>query len=281
MKGLGGLAATRAALDDFRARVKAAGFPDLHLNIVDQMALESTLRVVRGQPYPDDQTRIVDTVADLLAALQVDSSTMYTWAHHLYPMLLSQAAPPQAKPAEGKKSEPFGFADDAAAQPADSTSPTTATGAAEETTLSGRAAQAGVITADYAEYGQRAMLVLDERPDALGVTYFPHVSMGWDGTPRNYSMGIVLNNTPEKWREFLRQTKSWLDQHPQSRGTVTLNSWNEWVEGSYLEPDTTNGTNYLAAVREVFHATTPAPATSTSAVIWPARPVPDTHPIPH
>ena len=34
--GLGGLAETRTALDDFRARVKAAGFPDLHLNIVDQ-----------------------------------------------------------------------------------------------------------------------------------------------------------------------------------------------------------------------------------------------------
>ena len=132
MKGLGGLAATRTALDDFRARVKAAGFPDLHLNIVDQMALESTLRLVRGQPYPDDQTRNVETVADVLAALQVDSSTMYTWAHHLYPMLLSQAERPQAKPAAGRKSETFGFADDAAAQPADSTSPTTASGATKK-----------------------------------------------------------------------------------------------------------------------------------------------------
>src|SRR3972149_59207 len=37
--GLGGVAATRSALDDFRPRVKAAGFPDLHLNI-DQEALK-------------------------------------------------------------------------------------------------------------------------------------------------------------------------------------------------------------------------------------------------
>ena len=98
---------------------------------------------------------------------------------------------------------------------------------------------------------------MDERPAALGVTYFPHVSMGWDGSPRNYSMGIVLNNTPEQWGEFLRQTKSWLDHHPESKGIVTLNSWNEWVEGSYIEPDTVNGMKYLEAVKAVFpHAST-------------------------
>jgi len=123
-----------------------------------------------------------------------------------------------------------------------------------ETALLDRAAKAGLIAADYAEYGKRAMRLLDERPAALGVTYFPHVSMGWDGSPRNYSMGIVLNNTPEKWAGFLRQTKNWLDRHPESRGIVTLNSWNEWVEGSYIEPDTVNGTKYLEAVRDVFSA---------------------------
>jgi hypothetical protein len=65
-------------------------------------------------------------------------------------------------------------------------------------------------------------------------------------------MGIVLGNSPEKWGEFLRQTKSWLDRHPESKGIVTLNSWNEWVEGSYIEPDAVNGTKYLDAVGEVF-----------------------------
>ena len=33
---------------------------------------------------------------------------------------------------------------------------------------------------------------------------------------------------------------------------ITLNSWNEWGEGSYLEPDTVHGMKYLEAVREVF-----------------------------
>ena len=94
----------------------------------------------------------------------------------------------------------------------------------------------------FSDYGREALKVLDQPPTALGVTYFPHVSMGWDGSPRNYSMGMVLNNTPEKWREFLREAKNWLDRHPESPGIVTLNSWNEWVEGSYIEPDTVHGT---------------------------------------
>jgi hypothetical protein len=33
---------------------------------------------------------------------------------------------------------------------------------------------------------------------------------------------------------------------------LTINCWNEWTEGSYLEPDTVNGLKYLEAVRAVF-----------------------------
>jgi hypothetical protein len=252
--GLGGLAETRTALDDFRARVKAAGFPDLHLNIVDQgESLTQVLELVRGQPLPNDPARKVETVPDLLAALKADSATMYTWAHHLWPMLVKQPERSGVKERSNANDMPSGFAGDTAA-PGRVVAPSARTGATPEATLLDRAAKARLIAVDYAQYGRRAMRLLDERPAALGVPCFPHVSMGWDGSPRNYSMGVVLNNTSEKWREFLSETKRWLDRHPESRGIVTLNSWNEWVEGSYIEPDTIYGLKYLEAVRDVFGA---------------------------
>ena len=219
ISGLGNVAATRAAIDDFRVRVKAAGFPDLHLNIVDQgLGLAPVLEKVKGQPFPDDPSRKIETIPDLLKALTANSSTMYTWVHNLWPMLMNQAEQPVT----------------------------------DNKALLERAKQAGIVAVDYAEYGQQALSLLDQRPSALGVTFFPHVSMGWDGTPRNYSMGIVLNNTPEKWKNFLVKTKEWVDIHPESKGIITLNSWNEWVEGSYIEPDSVYGTSYLDAIREVF-----------------------------
>ena len=270
-EGLGGLAGTREALDDFRERVRAAGFPDLHLNVVDQMSIDTALNLVRGQPYPDDETRKVESAADLLAALRVDSATMYTWTHHLYPLLLASSGQPGAKPTGDPSGQPLGLVSDKFESPTSGSGPATDRNTQEPEGNLARAAQAGVIAADYAVYGQQAMRLFNERRAALGVTYFPHVSMGWDGTPRKYSMGIVLNNTPERWGDFLQQTRKWLDRHPESRGIVTLNSWNEWVEGSYIEPDTVNGLKYLEAVKAAFSAAPPATAAGPVAAVSDAR----------
>ena len=42
-----------------------------------------------------------------------------------------------------------------------------------------------------------------------------------------------------------------ISRRPEDR-ILTINAWNEWTEGSYLEPDTVNRMGYLEAIRHVF-----------------------------
>ena len=84
--------------------------------------------------------------------------------------------------------------------------------------------------------------------------YYPHVSIGWDSSPRAFTFrgSIIKNNTPANFEQALRQAKAFVDAHPKQAPLITINSWNEWTETSYLEPDTKYGYGYLQAVKKVF-----------------------------
>ena len=91
--------------------------------------------------------------------------------------------------------------------------------------------------------------------EILHGTCYPHVSIGWDNTQRHPSAGlesVVVNATPDAFEACLWKAKAWLDARPKQAPLVTLNSWNEWTEGSYLLPDMRWGYGYLRAVRNVF-----------------------------
>ncbi len=64
-------------------------------------------------------------------------------------------------------------------------------------------------------------------------------------------MNVIVNNTPENFETTLRMTKERLEADPNGPRVITINCWNEWTEGSYLEPDTVNGYGYLEAVKRV------------------------------
>jgi hypothetical protein len=84
-------------------------------------------------------------------------------------------------------------------------------------------------------------------------TFYPHVSIGWDDTHRHPSLkSAVLGSTPDAFEAYLWKAKRYLDSHHNQTPLVTLNSWNEWTEGSYLLPDMRWGYRYLQAVRNVF-----------------------------
>jgi hypothetical protein len=106
---------------------------------------------------------------------------------------------------------------------------------------------------DYSEWAADAKLEY-EKMDELGVTYFPHVSLGWDNNPRfkGYREGVVRNATPDKIEAALRVAKEYIDTHNLPAPLITVNSWNEWTETSYLQPDYLYGYGYLEAVKKVF-----------------------------
>ena len=59
---------------------------------------------------------------------------------------------------------------------------------------------------------------------------------------------------PARFRAALQKTKQRLMAQPNGPRILNINCWNEWTEGSYLEPDVVNGMKYLEAVRDVFGA---------------------------
>ena len=55
-----------------------------------------------------------------------------------------------------------------------------------------------------------------------------------------------------KFERALRMTKQYVDTHDLPARLITVNSWNEWTETSYLMPCNVFGYGYLEAVKKVF-----------------------------
>jgi len=199
LQNFGSVAATRAGLDKFRAKVKAAGLPGLHLN-----AVAWGQPILPGEKVPTDS-------AQLVRDLGFDSVTSHVWVHHV--ILPKQQT-------------------------------------------------------DYNEVRAGYFRYWDKAEKMFNVPFFPNVSMGWDPSPRcdqsdkldnsGYPFtNTIGNNTPENFRTALELTKQRLLARPNGTRILTINCWNEWTEGSYLEPDTVNGMKYLEAVQAVFGQSQP------------------------
>jgi hypothetical protein len=95
----------------------------------------------------------------------------------------------------------------------------------------------------------------------LGVPFIPNVTVGWDSSPRaaqglpfepvGYPWYPVLDATPAQFELGLKRAVELLDDTRPAHPMLTINAWNEWTEGSALEPDVDRGTAYLDAIRSV------------------------------
>ncbi len=186
MNGLGGLAPTREALDSFRAKVQAAGFPGLHIQAILWSNIPASATFV-----PGDRS---NTQGNTIQALGIDSLTNYQWAHYVR--------------ARG----------------------------------------------NYADWGKTAVAQWMPWTKEFTVPFYPHVSIGWDPNPRykEFKRSTIVNRSPEAFADFLRLAKGHVDRQAQRTRLITVNAWNEWSEGSYLEPCDRYGMSFLEAVMKVF-----------------------------
>lgn len=110
----------------------------------------------------------------------------------------------------------------------------------------------GKIEGNYEDLTNNSIEKMNRMP--YNAPYLPHISIGWDNNPRYSKIfrPMIHDATPEKFKKALYWAKSYLDAHPSYPQLVTINSWNEWTEGSYLQPDNFFGYKYLEAVQQVF-----------------------------
>jgi hypothetical protein len=113
----------------------------------------------------------------------------------------------------------------------------------------------GKCSEDHVQNAAFACSMREKLDTALDIPLFPCVTTGYDNSPRypDQSMKSIThyNNHPESFIPLLLQAKAYVDRHPEQPKFLTINAWNEWIEGSYLLPDMKYGFGYLEAVREV------------------------------
>jgi len=116
---------------------------------------------------------------------------------------------------------------------------------------------------DYNQVRDEYLSYWDTARRMFDVPYYPNVTMGWDPSPRaaqsdGYGNFVypftntISGNSPERFRAALLLTKRRLLADKDGPRILNINCWNEWTEGSYLEPDTVHGMQYLDAIRDVF-----------------------------
>jgi len=88
--------------------------------------------------------------------------------------------------------------------------------------------------------------------------YFRSAMTAWDNTARKaISDGkIIWGLTPDTYKQWLKDIiEESYRIHPPEENIVFLNSWNEWAEGSHLEPDMKYGYAYLQETRDAIEET--------------------------
>ncbi len=92
---------------------------------------------------------------------------------------------------------------------------------------------------------------------------------GWDSRPWHGDQGLVrFGRTPDLFKQHLREARAFLETSPAGcklPKMMLVEAWNEWCEGSYIEPHQQFGFEYLDAIRNVLTDAPKAHAETTPA----------------
>ena len=96
---------------------------------------------------------------------------------------------------------------------------------------------------DYREYAARAMN--RRKPGFLN---FRGAMPSWDNTARRLKNATIFKNAdPEEYKKLLISLTDYTSRMPREERFIFINAWNEWAEGTHLEPDKKYGDAYLQA----------------------------------
>ncbi len=87
----------------------------------------------------------------------------------------------------------------------------------------------------------------------LPVNTYPGAFVDWDNSPRkNIKSTVMKGSSVDEFKNYFH--KQYIKAHSQGAPFLFINAWNEWCEGTYLEPDTLNEYKYLEVVKSVVGA---------------------------
>ncbi len=90
--------------------------------------------------------------------------------------------------------------------------------------------------------------IIEIRPDEK-LTTFPGAFVDWDNASRYKSRATIFRGaSPQSFERWFSELVATMPQRNLPENFIFLNAWNEWSEGTYLEPDEKFGYQYLEAV---------------------------------
>lgn len=107
---------------------------------------------------------------------------------------------------------------------------------------------------DAVDFSLKRLQHIDGTPAAK--LHYPTVMMGWDNEARKPGRSSIFDGcVPAEFHRWLDGAFKFANRnHAAGKGLLFVNAWNEWAEGTYLEPDRHFGHAFLWAVRAIQEA---------------------------